>query len=173
MHRLFSTVAVAALLSAACSTAPTEIATLRNETGTPEGDALPVTRLRAEPYSFAYYSGMMDSVRLAVRDAGQWQQVWSAIEHGSSPGTAAPQVDFTREMVLVAALGTRNSGGFSIYVDSAYQRSDHVEVVIRKVSPGKQCGVTGALTQPVDLARIPASTQPVRFRERSLVHDCG
>jgi hypothetical protein len=173
MHRLLSAVAAAALLGVACSTAPTEIATLRNETGATEGDVLPVTRLHAEPYSFAYYSGMTDSVRLAVRDPGQWQQVWSAIEHGSSPATAAPQVDFAREMVLVAALGTRNSGGFSIYVDSAYQRSDHVEVVVRKVSPGKQCGVTGALTQPVDLARIPATSLPVRFRERSVAHDCG
>jgi hypothetical protein len=32
--------------------------------------------------------------------------------------------------------------------------------------------VTGALTQPVDLAGISAVNQPVQFRERSSVDDC-
>lgn len=172
MLRLLSAAALVALLGAGCA-GPTEIATLRSETGTPEENALPVVRLRAEPYSFAYYSGLTDSVRLTIRDVGEWQQVWTALGRGSSPESPLPEIDFTREMVTVAALGTRYSGGFSIYVDSAYLRSDHVEVVIRKVSPGRQCGVTGALTQPVDIARLPASTLPVRFRERSTVHDCG
>jgi hypothetical protein len=171
MLRLPSVAALVALL-AGCA-APTEIATLRSETGAPEGTVLPVTRLRAEPYSFAYYSGMTDSVRLAIRDVAEWRQAWTALERGSSPERPLPEIDFTREMVTVAALGTRYSGGFSIYVDSAYQHADHVEVVIRKVSPGKQCVVTGALTQPVDIARLPATTLPVRFRERATVHDCG
>jgi Tfp pilus assembly protein FimT len=169
MLRPLSAAAILALLSSACST-PSEIATERTNTGAPPvGSTLPVTRLRAEPYSFAYYSAMKDSVRLTVRDAGEWQQAWSAVGHG----TPLPQVDFGQEMVIVAALGQRNSGGYSIYVDSAYQRDGHVEVVVRKVSPGAQCGTTAALTEPVDIARLPASTQPVRFRERSLVHNCG
>jgi hypothetical protein len=172
MRHLLSAAAVAALLSSGCA-GPTEIATLRNETATPAENVVPITRLRSEPWSFAYHTGMTDSVRLTIRDAAQWQQVWSVIEQGSSPKTAPPAIDFAQEMVVVAALGTRNSGGFSIYVDSAYQHSDRIEVVIRKVSPGKQCGTTGALTQPVDLARMPVSSLPVTFRERSLVHDCG
>jgi hypothetical protein len=85
---------------------------------------------------------------------------------------AAPQIDFGREMVAVAALGQRPSGGFSIYVDSAYQRVGYVQVVVRKVVPGGRCVVTGALTQPVDLAGISAVNQPVQFRERSSVDDC-
>ena len=169
MLRPLSTAAMLALLSSACST-PSEIATERTNTGAPPaGSTLPVTRLRAEPYSFSYSGGITDSVRLTVRDAGEWQQVWSAVGHG----TPLPQVDFGQEMVIVAALGQRYSGGFSIYVDSAYQRDGHVEVVVRKVSPGAKCATTAALTEPVDIARLPASTQPVRFRERSLVHDCG
>ncbi|MFL5381746.1 MAG: protease complex subunit PrcB family protein [Longimicrobiaceae bacterium] len=167
MRRLAIAAGIAALLSAGC-TAPTEIATLRGETGTP-GDPLTVTRLRSEPYSFAYYSGMKDSARVVVRTPEEWAQVWSAVG-GSQP---LPQVDFGHEVVVAAALGTRNTGGYSIYVDGAYQREGYVEVLIHKVSPGSRCATTQALTQPVDLARIAVAGQPVQFSERGSVHDCG
>jgi len=170
-HPVF-TAAVLALLSAGCA-APTEIATLRNESGTPGGEVLTVTRLRAEPYSFTYHGGMTDSARVTVRDAGDWRQLWNAVWAGTSPVPPLPQVDFTSEMVVAAALGSRATGGFSIYVDSAYRHDDHVEVVIRKESPGAHCATTQAFTHPVDLARIPATGLPVTFRERGTVHDCS
>jgi len=172
MRRLAIAAGIAALLSAGCTAAPTEIATLRNETGAP-GDPVTVTRLRSEPYSFAYYSGMKDPAQVVVRTQAEWAQVWSAVWGGSSPVPPLPQVDFEREVVVAAALGTRATGGFSIFVDGAYQREGFVEVVIHKVSPGSRCATTQALTQPVDLARIAIAGQPVQFSERASVHDCG
>jgi hypothetical protein len=168
MLRLLSTAAIVALLGSGCA-----VEVLSTTPGGEPGTPLAVTRLRAEPYSFAYYSGMADSARLVIRDADQWQQAWSGVGRITSPSQPLPQVDFSQEMVIVAALGERATGGFGIFVDSAYQQVDHVEVVVRKVSPGTNCGTTQALTQPVDIARIAASGQAVRFRERSTVHDCG
>lgn len=139
----------------------------------PEGEVIPITRLRAEPYTFTHHSGLADSARIVVRDANTWAATWTAIWRRHSPEPALPSIDFSQEMLVVAALGTRSSGGYSIYVDSAYQRSDHIEVVIRKVSPGSRCIVTAALTEPVDIARLPRSSQSVRYRERSVVHNCG
>jgi len=107
-----------------------------------------------------------------VSDAQQWAQAWSAIWRNHSPEPALPQIDFTQERVVVAALGQRNSGGYGILVESAAQHPDYVEVVVQKVSPGARCGTTAALTQPVDVARIPAGTLPVRFRERGTVQEC-
>ena len=167
MLRLLATAAMVALLGSGCA-----VEIVSDFDGGP-GTPLPVTRLRAEPYSFAYFSGMDDSTRLVVRDADQWQQAWNAIGRGSSPAEPLPPVNFAQEMVIVAALGSRSSGGFSIYVDSAYQHVDHVEVVVRKVSPGAGCLTIAAFTQPVDIARLPATTLPVRFRERGIVHSCG
>lgn len=171
MRRLLRAVAIAAALGYGCS-APT--GTDAGPDGSKSGTrtVLPVDRLRAEPYPFAFYSGIEDSVRVAVRDAGGWQQAWSAVWRGSTPVPPLPQVDFQQEMVVVAALGSRPSGGYSILVDSAYRHGDHIEVVVQKQSPGARCITTAALTQPVDVARIPASTLPVRFRERSHVDDC-
>jgi hypothetical protein len=135
----------------------------------PEGEVIPITRLRAEPYPFTHYSGLTDSTRIVVRDANTWATTWSAIWRNSSPEPALPSIDFGEEMLIVAALGTRSSGGYSILVDGAYQRADHIEVVIRKVSPGKRCLVPTAITEPVDIVRLPRSSQPVQYRELSVV----
>jgi hypothetical protein len=107
-----------------------------------------------------------------VQDAEHWSTVWDQIWVNYSPVPAMPEIDFSREMLIVAALGTRPTGGYSIFVDSAYNRTDHLEVVVRTISPGAWCGGTQAFTQPVDIARLPRSSQPVHYRERSEVNQC-
>jgi hypothetical protein len=84
-----------------------------------------------------------------------------------------PAIDFGREMIIVAALGTRPSGGFGIYLDSAATMNDTLVVYVRTVRPGATCGTTAALTAPVDLARAPLLALPARFVERATVHECG
>lgn len=168
MYRHTVAVAFAALILGACANADFLL-----PQPAVEGEPIQIERLRAEPYPLTPYSGLADSARIVVRDTETWRATWSAIWRTHSPEPALPNVDFSREMLVVAALGTRSSGGYSILVDSAYQHNDHVEVVVRKISPGSRCFVTGALTQPVDVARLPRSPLPVRFREESLVHNCN
>lgn len=171
MRRLISAFALLATAGCAAPTGGADAPPLSNETPA-GGEPIPITRLRAEPYSFAYNSGLADSARLAVRSQAEWQQAWSALWRNASPVPPPPSMDFGREVVVVAALGQRNSGGYGIYVDSAYQRAGHVEVVVRKVSPGAGCVTTAALTEPVDVAVIPVTGQPLQFRERATVHAC-
>jgi hypothetical protein len=134
-------------------------------------EPLPVTRLKTEPYTFTYSSGFERSARLVIRDSAAWRMAWDTVHIRSSP-MPLPAVDFSKEMIVVAALGLRNAGGYSIYVDSASESASGIEVVIRSVSPGKTCGVTAALTQPVDIARLPRREGAVRFAERSEVSEC-
>ena len=171
MYRSIIT-AFAALLAAAC-VAPTGPGEPQRPEPPADRDAIAITRLRAEPYSLEYYSGMKDSTRLTVRTQAELEQAWAAIYRGHGYVPPLPQANFAREVMLVAALGERWSGGHSIFVDSAYQRTGYLEVVIRKEFPGKRCGASGAFTQPVDVARIPVTDQPLRFRERTRAHDCG
>ena len=155
---------VVALAWSACGASPS--APVRAE------ESLPLTRLRAEPYSFTYSSGLREPQRLVVRDQVAWQQVWTSIWEGHLPQPALPAIDFAREMVIVVALGERRTGGFSIFIDSASDGSTGVTLRIRSVSPGSGCGTTQALTQPVDVARLPRRDGPIAFEERQETQDC-
>ena len=154
------------LLSAGC-------ANVELSTSPRDGDALPFVRLRAEPYSYSYYSGFANPARIIVRDAAQWGLVWAQINAGVTPLPARPDIDFSREMVLVAAMGGRNSGGFGILIDDATAfDTDGVAFALRLIEPGSHCVVTAALTSPVDVARLPRRDGIVTFTEQLQVHDC-
>jgi protease stability complex PrcB-like protein len=140
----------------------------------PDGQApLAVTRLGPETASFTYYSGMRQSQRLVVRDQATWQQTWSTIWSNTSAVPALPAVDFDREMVIVAALGERTSGGFSILVDRVTESGNGLTVSVRSVSPGSSCIVTLALTQPVDIVRVTRRDGMVSFTETTAVQNCN
>lgn len=135
----------------------------------PPGIPVPVVRLRTEPCpqcSFEYYSGLTEAQRLVVRDRAAWTEVWAAIWRRHSPLPALPEVDFARDMLVVAALGERPSGGYGILVDSAAATPEGLVVLIRTISPEPSCAVTLALTQPVDIARLPRHDGAVLFSDR-------
>jgi hypothetical protein len=142
-------------------------------TATLPGEPIQITRLRSEPYSFAFVSGMDQPARLVIRDADTWQAVWTQIYRGSSPVYPPPSIDFSREMLVVAALGTHSSGGYGILVDAAsVVDTDGTAIAVRSISPGPDCGVNAAFTEPVDIARMQRRDGPATFVERSEVTSC-
>ena len=135
------------------------------------GANVPVVRLRSDPYPFAFYSGLDKPDRIVIRDPVTWQTVWKEIWRGSSEVPPLPAIDFSNEMIVVAALGARSTGGYRILIDGANEVANGgVNVTIRSTSP-LNCLVTEAFTQPVDIARVPIRGR-VEFTERSEVHQC-
>lgn len=127
-------------------------------------------RLEAEPYSLEYNSGIEDSLRAVARDDAAFAALWTRIyaSHGEQP--ARPVLGDS--MAVVAALGTRSSGGHSILVDSARVERDTLVIVVRAVAPGPNCGATAAITTPVDVALLRRLDLPVRWLERRATSDC-
>jgi hypothetical protein len=122
---------------------------------------------------YRYSSGLPDSARLVVRTSAEWTTLWNRIVANHGPRPAVPDIDFSNEMLLVAAMGTRNTGGYSIEIEAVDRGSSSITASVRTRSPGKTCGTTAALTAPVAIVRIPKSTLPVQFVEENIVSDCG
>jgi hypothetical protein len=132
-----------------------------------------MVRLRGDPYSFASSSGLDKPARIVVRDDVTWRALWSQIYLGSAPVPPLPAIDFSREMIVVVALGSRSTGGYGILLeDASADAKDGTAIAVRSMSPGPGCGVTLAFTQPVDIARLPLRQGEVRFVERAQVFDC-
>lgn len=138
------------------------------------GVDIPLTRFTTEPSSFLHYSGFNTSARTIVGDRLTWRAVWDALYRRQSEIPPLPEVDFSKEEILVAALGERGSGGFSIVFQGASGNdSGGVDVVVKSGSPGNGCAALTVLTQPVDIARIPKVNGAVHFVERASVSNCG
>jgi hypothetical protein len=113
-----------------------------------------------------------DSLRAVVRDSALWRELWARINKPFLPQPPLPTIDFRREMIVVAALGARPTAGYDVVIEGVEQDSAGIEIALRRQSPAPGCPVAASMTQPLDLARIPASDHPVRFRERTVVIPC-
>jgi hypothetical protein len=96
---------------------------------------------------------------VTVLTAAQWSALWK--EH--APGTPAPRVDFTREMVVGVFLGSRPTGGYSVTIAAVEAKGADLIVTYRVAEPSRDAMVTQALTSPVHLVRIPQQSGAVRF----------
>ena len=81
-------------------------------------------------------------------------------------------MDFGREMLLVAALGTGPTGGCVVAIDSVAATAADLYVRIMRPSPGAQCVTPTKATSPAVIVRVPRSDRVTRFVERSEVLDC-
>lgn len=134
---------------------------------------LPITRFAHSNSGFSSFSGIRTPTRAVVRDSTTWRTTWEQINQPFFPQPPLPTVDFNREMVLLAAMGTQPSGGYELLIESATRDTTGIDVELRRVSPGAGCPVSAVLTQPLDLVRVPFSDQPVRFSERAETTPCN
>jgi hypothetical protein len=119
------------------------------------------------------YSGIEDRRRLVIRHPDAWRKFWTEAMRNRSPLPEPPTADFENEMVIVASMGRRGTGGYSIEIDAVTQLDDALTVVVTETSPGEGCFLTQALTAPVTAVKVPRSDATVKFEDRTRTQDCN
>ena len=146
----FAWLALLALLPlAGCSRPadpPSSAPTAGEPASAPDAPAVPLRRL-AQLSS----GGPAEARQGVVTTAAEWAALWDAV----GGGAPRPDVDFEREEVVVAAAGTRPSGGNEIEVATVRDEGIRRVVVVRETAPGSGCLNTQALTQPADFVAVP------------------
>lgn len=118
------------------------------------------------------YSGFATSSRFAVTDPVSWAQTWAQIYRGRTPEPALPAVDFGSYVALVAAMGSRPTGGFSIRIDSLTGTEAGAVLHLTETSPGPNCVVTAAVTAPIHVVLTPGPVQIREWRVQEAVLAC-
>jgi hypothetical protein len=141
--------------------------------GASSGPEMPVdTQPLAEVQPFRFYSGMKTRQRLVVRDAATWANAWQQIAATMPPPPAAPAVDFSSDLLIVAAMGTMPTGGYSIDVDDVGVGGGNASISITEQSPGPTCVVTQSLTAPVVVVVVPKFAGQATFVEHTAQLAC-
>ncbi len=123
---------------------------------------------RPNPY-FGLDAGPDTSTFTAIRSERAWRELWSQLEprmprdmDQRSPHPFPP-IDFIRQMLLVVALGTKPTGGYSVSIHSVVEDPSRVTVNVVVLSPAKDCYRTLATTHPIALILIGRTSKPVQF----------
>jgi hypothetical protein len=116
------------------------------------------------------HSSLHERTEAVVRDSASWARVWTTLTSAGRP-LAAPDVDFAREMVLVAGMGLQPHQGDWITIDSVRQAGDTVRAHVTTFSFGENCLMAASVSAPVHVVRVARSDLPVRFEAGTVVVD--
>jgi hypothetical protein len=157
-----------AALGAVCVSACTSAAPPSSE---PPAGSVEVT---ASPVAIdGSYSGLEAPLRSLVRSESEWRDLWARLAADRIPRPEAPEIDFSERVVVVAAMGTRPTGGHAIRIDRVSYAGDTLWVEVTSVAPGPGCVTTQALTAPV--AAVSVERRPnvsARFLDREETLSC-
>src|SRR6266571_514856 len=118
------------------------------------------------------HSGYAFALRAVAGDSTNFRRIWEDAVRGNPGAPPMPQVDFERNMVIVAAMASKPSTGFAITIDSVVGRGPTVEVHVTLASPGSLCIQGPAFTNPVDIVEVSRSVGTVLFRDRHVTAEC-
>ena len=124
------------------------------------------------PLVHEVYTAFGEPARFVVRDARLWAEVWARTYAGRSEVPRRPTIDFSREMVVVAAQGGQGSSGYDISIERVASRDGTMAVHVLATSPDERCVVLTVGTAPVVMVRVPQSTSQVRFIEHTRITPC-
>jgi hypothetical protein len=132
--------------------------------------SVPLARL-TPPFGRTY-TGLRDAARLVLRDEASFAAVWGAAYQNPGGTPPLPHVDFERDIVIAVALGEQGSGGYTIEVSRVTRRGGLLVVDVESALPGSACAVSLALTQPIDIVKVPAVGGLVSFEDHAHRDDC-
>lgn len=118
-------------------------------------------------------SGIRDARRLVITDAAAWQALWEEFQGNEIPLPPAPEIDFTRRMVIVATIGARPDGGYSVAIPEVARDGNVLYVVVEEGIAGIECVTTDEVTSPAVAVTVPRAGGEVRFVERETAYPCA
>ncbi len=124
------------------------------------------------PFVHELYTGFNQPVRTVVRDSRQWADVWASTFLARTEHPRRPSIDFSKEMVIVAAQGNQRSSGYDISIDSVASSAGTIVVNVTTTSPGERCVVLAVITSPIAMVRVPRLNARVRFVEHTRTAPC-
>lgn len=137
------------------------------------GPSLPLrfggTRPVPSPWVNIYPS--VRGFRQVIKSRDEFSEFWKGLAGpvaSSQLVPPLPEIDFSKEMIVVAVMGQRPTSGYWNAIDGACEVDGKLEVFISSVEDPSCIGVTGSLTYPADAVRLPRSDLPVVFRETQI-----
>lgn len=156
------------LMAAACSDGA-----VTNVLDEPPPGATELPAAQVDTLVCASYSGVTERRRDVIVSDAEWRAFWELVHARVTPMPPALELDFAESVVIVAAMGGRVTGGYTIDIDGVHRTAEGVVIEVTETSPGAGCLLTQAMTWPVVAVAVPRVGGEVAFIERESVRDCS
>ena len=159
--RFHGTALLAVLLTASCAAEP------------PAPTPLEVRSLIGTLDLPATWSGLEEATIIRVTRSEDWPAAWERVWAVGADTPALPEVDFSREQVIVVGLGLRPKCGYRVTVESAGLVSETLVLDLLETTPAPSCGYCDSETRPAAVVAIPVGGSGMTPSHRSMPGTCG
>lgn len=97
-----------------------------------------------------------------------WKQAWSRF----SDVPQLPTIDFSKNQVVLIALGAKNNGGYSLEIEKITESKKEFTVNYFETKAGENCMTTQAIVFPFELIEIEKTAKKVVFNSSEKIVDC-
>ena len=108
-----------------------------------------------------------EATEVAIRTA----EAWTAYQDSLTPLQPFNPVDFSQEMVLLAAVPVP-AGGYGVEVETVEKQNDSLLVHYRLSTPGYDCMTALGRAIPFQAVRVGRTDAPVRFVQEQETYRC-
>lgn len=116
-------------------------------------------------------SGLTEAGQQVVRNQADWARVWDGLYANASPKPPLPHVDFSQEIVLVAAMGARPDSCYAIEVADVSLRNGRLIVRIEQTHT-VGCACLQFVTHPVHVVRVRVVLPGIDFQVEERTARC-
>ncbi len=115
------------------------------------------------------YTVIDKQMTLVFTSKDKFEEHWKLMNRAHDPTPPLPKVDWAKNQLIVIHLGKRNSGGFSLKVESIKEtRSNEWTVTYIESQPADDEIVTMAITSPYLILETQKSNAKVKFVKKTV-----
>jgi hypothetical protein len=123
-------------------------------------DSLPIRNIAK-----GAFSGVGEATTKVVQDKTAWVKLWTEHRANMKGDLKVPEIDFSKEMVIFAAMGRQRTGGYAIEISNIRPANDRLQISLKRKTPPSGAMVTQALTAPFHIVAVPKSALKPEFVE--------
>jgi len=110
-------------------------------------------------------SGITRARQEVIKDKTGWEKTWAQHSRNEGARGKIPEIDFTKEMVVLVTMGQKNTGGYAIDIVQVEAADKRLKISVSRKSPPRGAMVTQALTAPFHFVAVPKSDLRPEFVE--------
>ena len=109
------------------------------------------------------YSGTDVAETLVIRDIKALKRFYSKINRTRKPGLPVPEVDFTKEMILIHCIGEQTNGKqATLFVE---EENDSEVIISASIEKSKKSVTSSALISPFSVYKMPLTQKEITFKK--------
>jgi len=128
--------------------------------------------LKFETFKKGFYSGIREKGEFIIKNKEDFLKLWKNLSANFIPPPEPPEINFEKFMLIAVFMGNKSTGGFNIQIERIIEKNEEISVYVKEESPGKNCIVTMAFTQPYHIVKLEKKNKKIKFYYKNTIKEC-